>query len=1290
MSPARRELLEAKGFYVAGNDFMDMNPRGYTYGDVFETPDGKRVVMQGSGGMGSGRVTAHPVGETRRTEQWYAREDLKGVEQTGSNRGYDRILMNPPFSDRRDAQHVQHAYELLRPGGRLVALMGEGVFFGRDQKAQDFRAWLDAIGGTSEKLDEGTFTDPSLPVNTGVNARMVVIDKPVGDLLEQASQIKFMRNSDKESAQYPRSPNQRDANWLNSELANHFENDEWRGAYEIPILPDDGGQEQKAFARAFNKRIVPVVPTDPKFDLAEGFRIPRQPGVLYVKFPTRNFIAVAGHELYHDLADSHSQLHSWFVKQAQPYIKNLQAYQDKLNSLLLPGEAPYVAETATEELLADFTGDALADPVFLKQLAEDNPGKFKELLTAVTQWLNKLVARLRGNRSEEFITDVKALRQHLAEVMKAYSDGDGPGPQGGIKFSRSGNFTDDIGLTYGMKEPRQGYGNLKETVTTAADKLKASEALQGVLEAIDGLKRATLPQDRSAEAKEVSRLIIEGLGEKEMKSVRFRADLGKAVKQNRENLTLAEKARDLIEKGLTVAADRLFVGKPKEDNYAFMQAMDTGDEAYFEAHPEMKKVAEIVGKMFSDKAAEVQALGTGALEYVRENYFPHIWNREPTGDAQRQIFSTLAKRPLEGKKSFSKQRVFDDFNAGIEAGYEPLSTNPLDLVMLKMEEMDKYILAHQTLQAMEGSESVNLIPAGDKTPTGYTDINGRFGSVDRDGEKMRYVARDDVAQVINNYLSPSLYHNKYVGKPFSAYMKAANTLNQFQLGTFSAFHAGFTSFEAVISHAALGLKALSTGDFAGAAKYLKSAPMAWLNNPKMGDKIIQEMMQHGTHPEMAQIIEGLQLAGFKYQLDNRFRTDATKKMLESWSEGNKATAGFHAISAIVEQSARPIMEWLVPRQKFGVFGEMYSKWLHDNPNASHQAMRNSAQQIWNRVDSRLGQVAYDRLFLHNVTKNFAQMMIRAPGWTGGTILEVGGGIKDLAKYAADLATGKATQGLSDRAAYTLSMLLVTALSNALLTAMFTGGSPDDWKDLVAFRTGNLDNHGRAERFMLPTYMKDVYSYSEHPFKTLSDKTHPLLSLGSNIATNRQFDGTEIRSQDENMFVQLGQVAGFSAGAFVPFWIKGIQKESQRGGEPISMAMPLIGVMPAASNFNQSTAERMMSEFAAERMPGTRTQAEADRTRLRGQMYADIRKGDREAAMETFRQGRADGILTNKDFAQVSKSGNQDPLVHSFSHLTYEQAQRVMGVASDDEKAQLGPILAHKRALAVKNGMNVGQ
>lgn len=46
-------------------------------------------------------------------------------------RRFDRIVMNPPFSQGRAAAHVQHASKLLAPGGRLVAILPSG-FAGKD------------------------------------------------------------------------------------------------------------------------------------------------------------------------------------------------------------------------------------------------------------------------------------------------------------------------------------------------------------------------------------------------------------------------------------------------------------------------------------------------------------------------------------------------------------------------------------------------------------------------------------------------------------------------------------------------------------------------------------------------------------------------------------------------------------------------------------------------------------------------------------------------------------------------------------------------------------------------------------------------------------------------------------------------------------------------------------------------------------------------------------------------------------------------------------------------------
>lgn len=90
---------------------------------------------------------------------------------------YQAILMNPPFSRRQDAAHIMRAFGMLAAGGHLVAIAGEGVFFGTDQKAVAFRAWLDTHNATVEPLEGGTFKDKDLLAQTGANGRLIVLTK---------------------------------------------------------------------------------------------------------------------------------------------------------------------------------------------------------------------------------------------------------------------------------------------------------------------------------------------------------------------------------------------------------------------------------------------------------------------------------------------------------------------------------------------------------------------------------------------------------------------------------------------------------------------------------------------------------------------------------------------------------------------------------------------------------------------------------------------------------------------------------------------------------------------------------------------------------------------------------------------------------------------------------------------------------------------------------------------------------------------------------------------------------
>ena len=87
---------------------------------------------------------------------------------------YDAIVMNPPFANGADVDHVTHALHFLAPGGRLVAIMSAGVTFRDDRKTREFRRLVAERGGTIDDLPPDTFASEG----TGVRTVLVVVDAP--------------------------------------------------------------------------------------------------------------------------------------------------------------------------------------------------------------------------------------------------------------------------------------------------------------------------------------------------------------------------------------------------------------------------------------------------------------------------------------------------------------------------------------------------------------------------------------------------------------------------------------------------------------------------------------------------------------------------------------------------------------------------------------------------------------------------------------------------------------------------------------------------------------------------------------------------------------------------------------------------------------------------------------------------------------------------------------------------------------------------------------------------------
>jgi hypothetical protein len=260
-------------------------------------------------------------------------------------------------------------------------------------------------------------------------------------------------------------------------------------------------------------------------------------------------------------------------------------------------------------------------------------------------------------------------------------------------------------------------------------------------------------------------------------------------------------------------------------------------------------------------------------------------------------------------------------------------------------------------------------------------------------------------------------------------------------------------------------------------------------------------------------------------------------------------------------------------------------------------------------------------------------------------------------------------------AYAISLVTTVAIINAALTWLFTRDRPKG-ADLIAFRTGREDEQGNPERFVLPTYMKDIYSYAHKPGETLLNKTHPLVSVVGDIIRNKDFYGVQVRDPDANVVTQAAQSGKHLVKAFTPFWMRGVARAHARGAGLVEKALPLLGVMPAPRGLTQTPAQAEVEKY----WQGQRSQEgvkpeQFERQRAKGQLVSQIRhKGSADVGAALRK-----GIINPNDVPYLYKRAQLGPLAAGIDRMPLEDAEKVYAKASPEERTQLSGIIARKRA-----------
>jgi 2'-5' RNA ligase len=491
--------------------------------------------------------------------------------------------------------------------------------------------------------------------------------------------------------------------------------------------------------------------------------------------------------------------------------------------------------------------------------------------------------------------------------------------------------------------------------------------------------------------------------------------------------------------------------RSRKDSVAFFNAVEHA-EGMTEANLSGKDRA--LAKLFNDAFdkinAEIEELRPDMQRNYLENYFPHIW-KQPAA-AGKVIRNTIAqKRPFAGRGSFLKKRTIPTIQDGLDMGLEPASWNPVDLFLLKYNEMAQWLMGHQTLDLMKQAGTVVFVRPHQKPPDGWTQLDDRIGTVYRritgvNTEKLaevvqpltypggkrkipgafaedledtmfgttiiagHYYAPPDAAKAFNNFVSRGLAGRSQI---YDMLQWANNNMNALQLGI-SAFHFTTTAFNASTSAVALGIEQLSHGKVFDAVKNLTfglatipSIAQTAIN----GSRLLREYLTPGSYAKFAEEANWVASAGGRAKM-NTLDVSPVAQMLNAFR--NKAILeGVGKIPAtILHATVAPVMEFWVPRMKMGAFQQMAADILDrqhiKQPDGSiklrwtEEELRRRMQRAWDSIDNRFGQLIYDNLFWHKALKDVLQLTTRSVGWNYGDVAELGGGVADTARAAGKL------------------------------------------------------------------------------------------------------------------------------------------------------------------------------------------------------------------------------------------------------------------------------------------------
>jgi hypothetical protein len=565
---------------------------------------------------------------------------------------------------------------------------------------------------------------------------------------------------------------------------------------------------------------------------------------------------------------------------------------------------------------------------------------------------------------------------------------------------------------------------------------------------------------------------------------------------------------------------------PEAEQLAYMRRVELGHQ---QPTPALREDAFRHRKML-DAAYREEAQYGSQSQYLEE-YFPHLW-KDPA--KVREFFKT--QTAVYGPRWFQKQRSFDLIDQGIAAGFELKSTNPEELVTLRLmasvDMRQRVELLHELEQMGMGrrlgderqpdvAQDANAVQPLTTAEAASLPNAGWRQLTAPNGEK--WLIAPDVQPLWKNAVdAKGLWSNEgKLGTTFRGWMAVKNIYVPLKLAL-SAFHPLHVAHIQMADGLARGWTEHYRGGDVVAA--LKSAAEGWspvgavvggavgslagpvgtafgayaggmVRGARMGQIIGLRGKTAGMDareawlkpesertPTENEIVHRMQEGGFVPQLSEQLKISGGRSLQEAMAKGEWLKVLPLGLRRGIEKLQAPIFEKWIPTVKAASYLQETAALIKRRPDLldNNEQRRIAYRAIAKGVDDRFGEMFYGGVFWTRTVKDAGIASFLSLGWNLGFSRTFGGAAMETVtrRIYRGTESRQTIRDATNKGAFALVYGATAAMGLGMMSWMLSGEPPEGY-DFIFPRLGGRNPDGSLRRVSQMTYLREGPMLKKH-------------------------------------------------------------------------------------------------------------------------------------------------------------------------------------------------------------------